>query len=192
MFWNLFRAAGASQIHPHVQLQLFGGPQGQAALLEEQAERFRQRHEGDELCMAVVRAHSSLGLAVAAERLPSGTVACWSSLTPRVGGGELCALGAAVGDGRLPPLAGVAQAIAAMLAALRRCGAEAISTVALQVPVGSGKAWMVRCTNRGSACTQVVDAGSVELVGIAGVGTDPYALLAALEQELPPADGAPV
>lgn len=42
MFWNCFGSAGASQVHPHMQLQLFGAPVGQGALLREQAVRYRR------------------------------------------------------------------------------------------------------------------------------------------------------
>eukprot|EP00446_Apocalathium_sp_SHHI-4_P075774 CAMPEP_0177560950 /NCGR_PEP_ID=MMETSP0369-20130122/71660_1 /TAXON_ID=447022 ORGANISM="Scrippsiella hangoei-like, Strain SHHI-4" /NCGR_SAMPLE_ID=MMETSP0369 /ASSEMBLY_ACC=CAM_ASM_000364 /LENGTH=83 /DNA_ID=CAMNT_0019047815 /DNA_START=1 /DNA_END=249 /DNA_ORIENTATION=+ len=83
----------------------------------------------------MVRVHGHLGLALSDEdrKLAFGdTIAgCWATLTPRVGGGELCALGVASPSGR-PCLAGLALATSAMHRALRAYGAEGISTGGFQ------------------------------------------------------------
>merc|ERR1711933_209771 len=154
---------------------------------------YTQSHKGRDLTRDVVFAHEHLGLALNAETLQQrcgeGVFACWASLTPRVGGGELCAL-EAVGlldvPQAQPRLARLAKAVALMQRTLQRCGAESISTVAFQVPSGGDgrKAWLVRCTNRGQAAPSIVDAGSAEMGGLVGAWLDPYALIDALRADL--------
>lgn len=181
LFWNCFHAAGASQLHPHMQVQLFTTPVGQEALLRSQGIRYRNTREaeGRDLCQDLVLAHRHLGLVL---DLP-GEVACWASLTPRVGGGELCILGPGV-LGR-PPLAALGGAFAAIVRAMWRCGAEAHSVIAYTIPAeGGGQAWLLRCMNRGAATPVSVDAGSAEMGGLCGSGSDPYAMLAALKEEI--------
>merc|ERR1712060_839811 len=183
-FWNNFKRGGASQIHPHMQVQLHNGPVGQGALLLEQSRRYQCECQGGDLCRDIVRAHQHLGLAL---QYPDDgePVFVWASLTPRIGGGELCALGRATALPGQPQLAGLAPAMATMIRALRKCGAEGISINGFLVPSGNDKqAWYVRCMNRGAAKPDVVDAGSMELMGLAGISSDPYALFAALELEI--------
>ncbi|CAK0887475.1 unnamed protein product [Prorocentrum cordatum] len=176
------------KIHPHMQLQLFDAPVAQEALLLEQCRRYRQAAPGASSAGGLVPdlagAHAHLGLAL--EDPPDGAAACWASLTPRVGGGELCALGAeGVAAPAWPRLAALAPALGVMLGALRRCGAEGISVVACLAPVAGGAqaSWLIRCANRGRAEAQVADAGSAELGGLTGSGSDPYLQLAALRAE---------
>jgi len=68
MFWNCFRNAGASQVHPHMQLQLFPEPVALGAMLREQGARYiREAKGGRDLCRDVARAHQHLGLAMDVE-----------------------------------------------------------------------------------------------------------------------------
>lgn len=188
MFWNCFRSAGASQIHPHMQLQLFKSPVAQGALWADQSKRYQsdmkahRPHDQFDLCKDIVTAHSNLGLAV---RVHEPGPVCFASLTPGVVGGELCVLGAssAASSGQ-PPLAALSSSIYAMMGALSRSGAEGISTVAFLVPSGDEFAWFVRCINRGPATAVVVDASSAELAGLAGVSSDPFQLIEVLRDEL--------
>lgn len=189
MFWNCFKSAGASQIHPHLQLQLFKSPVGQGALIAQQCKNYNlefgneiKSHSAD-LCADIAAAHNHLGLALPGNR---GDI-CWASLTPSVGGGELCALGSSlqIKDGR-PQLADLSVSINAIIRALRGCGAEGLSIVAFIVPRGLDRvSWFVRCANRGPAVANSVDAGSTELAGLTGVGTDPFCLFEALKREFP-------
>lgn len=175
MFWNCFRNAGASQVHPHMQLVLFETPVAQGALLKDQSDRYWREHNRS-LVLDLIAAHRHCGLA-----LEVGDVACWASLTPRVGGGELCLLGPADA-----PLAATAAAMLPAMQGLRRCGSEGISVVAFPVPVGEGacSAWFVRLAARGLISSLVTDAGSSELCGLTGAGSDPYTLLSALRSEI--------
>jgi len=182
MFWNCFRNAGASQVHPHMQLQLFPEPVALGAMLREQGARYiREAKGGRDLCRDVARAHQHLGLA-----MDVAGASCWASLTPRVGGGELCVLGPAAAPdlGHRPRLANVAAAVGAALRALRRCRAESYSVLGCLVPTNAGEAWLVRCSHRGALDTAVVDAAAGELMGLASVGADPYAMYEALQAEV--------
>lgn len=187
MFWNCFKSAGASQIHPHLQLQLFKSPVGQGALIAQQSKSYNLEIENasechcSDLCADIAAAHHHLGLALSGNR---GEI-CWASLTPSVGGGEFCVLGPClqIKHGR-PQLADLSVSINAIICALRGCGAEGLSIVAFIVPRGLEKvSWFVRCANRGPAIANSVDAGSTELAGLTGVGTDPFRLLEALKRE---------
>lgn len=172
LFWNMFRAAGASQIHPHMQVQLHTGPVGKGALLRTQSERYSK--DGRDLCQDVVLAHRHLGLA----RDFAETV-CWASLTPAVGGGEFCVLGS--GDSALED---IAEVTALLIASFRRLKAEALSIFALPVPVAGQEAWLLRLSNRGPCVPGVVDTGSCELHGVCSVVTDPFALIRAVDDEI--------
>lgn len=187
LFWNMFRSGGASQIHPHMQMQLFDGPLGLEALFHDQNERYRLQFPGDDLCSLLVRVHRELGLAMSRSELDAAgcasVAACWVSLTPRVGGGELVALGHAAPAGQRPQARCLGTVVAVMYAALRSSGSEAISFGGFHITIGAGRAWLVRCWYRGTAEPCVVDAGSTELIGITSAYSDPFVLIAALRSE---------
>lgn len=192
-FWNIFRSGGASQIHPHIQLQLHARRLGQSAQFFEQSRAYRTSFPGDELLHAVAKAHKHLGLAISAEILSEHSKfisACWVSLTPRAGGGEIVALGVPGKANEHPRLDGFGPVVSAMLNALRRCGAEGMCVSGFPVPVGKEEeVWVVRIINRGTAAAGISDLGGLEAMGVAGAWTDPYSVIAALRQEV---EGIPI
>eukprot|EP00927_Polykrikos_kofoidii_P075378 TRINITY_DN71560_c0_g1_i1.p1 TRINITY_DN71560_c0_g1~~TRINITY_DN71560_c0_g1_i1.p1 ORF type:complete len:424 (-),score=62.17 TRINITY_DN71560_c0_g1_i1:55-1209(-) len=181
LFWNCFLPSGASQLHPHMQVQFFSRPIGRAAMLHSQCMRYRESEQGNgrDLCRDLALAHQRLGLAL---ELGDGVI-CWASLCSAVGGGELCALGP--GTSGNPQLFALGRAFVAMLRATRRCGSDAHSFfVSKVVAEGGTEAWLFRCLGRGKAMATVFDSGASELNGVSGVSTDPYKLIAALREEV--------
>ena len=177
LIWNCLWRAGGSIIHGHAQA-LLGRDRHHAGLdrFLRDATAYRDAH-GADLVADLVSVHRDLGLA----RELTGGVTVIAHLTP-VKERELLVIGSPGQDERDPAFAGATWRA---LAALRdRLGVRSFNLAVWRGPLDGGadaNPPIVRIVDRGDPMSRPSDIGAMELYGTPIVGSDPYAVIAALD-----------
>lgn len=177
LIWNCLWRAGGSIIHGHAQA-LLGRDRHHAGLdrFLRDATAYRDAH-GADLVADLVSVHRDLGLA----RELTGGVTVIAHLTP-VKERELLVIGSPGQDERDPAFAGATWRA---LAALRdRLGVRSFNLAVWRAPLDGGADAtppIVRIVDRGDPMSRPSDIGAMELYGTPIVGSDPYAVIAALD-----------
>ena len=159
--------AGASQIHPHLQVWLGGQYEGQFAVLERQSVLYRQQH-GTSFISDMVYLHLKLGLAVTV-----GDVVVMAPLTSHKEY-ELMVISPTVDDTFTQVYANIMKVYNEDLSLY--CRSMAMSWPSLDTSGGKVDTLpaILRMGSRGACDSGINDVSSLELYSVYSVSVDPY------------------